>query len=80
MADLEDDLRAVVKDCLARAQVSQAYVARQLGVTPKHLCQMLAGRAPMSIVWAGRIAEVCGRDLRITSVRRRRRAGEPGGE
>lgn len=74
MPDLEADLRAAVKDCLARACLSQAHVARQLGISAKHVSWMLTGKAQLSIAWAGRIAEVCGRELRITSVRRRRPA------
>lgn len=77
MADLEDDLRALLKDCIAKVGLSQAHVARQLDVTQKHLSQMLTGRAPLSITWAVRIAKVCGRDLRVTSRRQRRPATVP---
>lgn len=77
MSDLEEDLRAVVAGCITKAGVSRAHVARQIGITAKHMSQMLTGKAPLSVTWAERIAEVCGRELRITSVRRRRRAGEP---
>jgi hypothetical protein len=40
MTDLpaEDQLRALVRQALADARISQAEVARQFGVSTKHLC------------------------------------------
>lgn len=71
----EDELRTLVKDALRAAEMSQAEACRRLGVSTKHLNQMLKGRVPLSLAWAERILATTGRDLRITTVRRRRTAG-----
>lgn len=64
---LQDGLRSLLADELRAAGVSQAEAARRLGVTAKHMSQMLTGRAPLSLVWADRIAAACGRDLLVAS-------------
>jgi DNA-binding transcriptional regulator YdaS (Cro superfamily) len=73
----EDVLRQLVNDALRTADMSQAEACRRLGVSTKHLNQMLKGRAPLSLAWAERILAATGRELRITTVRRRRKAGTP---
>lgn len=58
-------LRTQVRAALAAADISQAEAARQLGVSTKHLCQMLTGRAPLGLDWADRLLDLCGMALLI---------------
>jgi plasmid maintenance system antidote protein VapI len=67
VADLQTALRLEVRDCLKAAGLSQAKAAAALGLTPKHMSQMLTGKSQMSVAWAGRIAELTGRELLIVS-------------
>lgn len=67
MADLQTALRLEVRDCLKAARLSQARAAAALGLTPKHMSQMLTGKSQMSVAWAGRITELTGRELLIVS-------------
>jgi predicted transcriptional regulator len=64
---LQGSLRALLVDELRAAGVSQAEVARTLGITAKHMSQMLTGKAPLSLAWADEIAAACGRDLVVAS-------------
>lgn len=70
MSSLADQLRAEVRVILARAGMSQAEASRRLGVSQKHVSDMLTGRAGMSPDWA-EIAALCGRRLIIGSRRKR---------
>jgi plasmid maintenance system antidote protein VapI len=74
--NLADAMRDELRACIARAGISQAEVSRHLGITTKHMSQMLTGKAPISLDMAQDIAVVCGREIRIRSVRRRR-ASDP---
>lgn len=58
-------LRAHVRAALRNASLSQAEAARQLDVSTKHLCQMLTGRAPLTLGWAERILALCGQRIVI---------------
>lgn len=60
----EDILRALVRAGLRNAGLSQAEAARRLGVSTKHLCQMLTGRAVLTLGWAEDLLSLCG--LRLT--------------
>lgn len=71
MADFTDILRAEVLSCIRKSGLSQASIARSIGISPKHLSQALTGRAGLSPALAGRIVFACGRELRVTSVRAR---------
>lgn len=64
---LEDSLRSILAGELRAAGLSQAEAARQLGITAKHMSQMLTGRAPLSLAWADEIAALCGRELLVGS-------------
>ena len=48
----EEQLRTHVRTALARAHISQAEAARQLGLSTKHLSQMLTGHATLTLTWA----------------------------
>lgn len=60
MSGPEDDLRHQVRSALDHARISQAEAARHLGISNKHLNQMLTGRATLTLDWADRIAALCG--------------------
>lgn len=64
---LQDGLRSLLAGELQAAGLSQAEAARRLGITAKHMNQMLTGRAPLSLAWADDIAELCGRELLVGS-------------
>lgn len=68
MADTQDALRAEVRAALAARGISQASAARQLGLTQKHVSQMLTGRATLTIAWADRILALCGLRLQIGTI------------
>ncbi|MYS16598.1 helix-turn-helix transcriptional regulator, partial [Streptomyces sp. SID4982] len=68
MTPAEELMREQVRAALQTAEISQAEAARQLGVSTKHLCQMLTGRAPMSIAWAERILALCNMRLVILAL------------
>ena len=63
---VEESLREQVRAALESTRISQAAVARELGVSTKHLCQMLTGRAPMTLEWAERIVALC--EMRVEVV------------
>lgn len=81
-----ESLRVQVRNALLDAGISQAEVARQLGVSTKHLCQMLTGRAALSLDWAEKILALSGQrlEIRVTSladqVRAERKRGRGGRE
>ncbi|MFJ2399820.1 hypothetical protein ACIOUE_00850 [Streptomyces xanthochromogenes] len=61
----EDALRSQVRDALDAAGISQAGAARILGVSTKHLCQMLTGRAPLTLAWAEDIVALCDKRIEV---------------
>jgi len=62
---VEESLRYQVRAALEATQISQASVARDLGVSKKHLCQMLTGRAPLTLEWAEQIVALCGMRVEV---------------
>jgi transcriptional regulator with XRE-family HTH domain len=66
----EDDLRFAVRRSLGEAGISQAFVAEQLGLSTKHLSQMMTGRSAMSVKWAEKILELAGRKLVVGVAKR----------
>lgn len=69
MTDLpaDDRLRALVRQALTDAHISQAEIARQLGVSTKHLSHMLTGRAHLTLTWAEGILGLCGMNLQLST-------------
>ena len=61
----EEQLRAHTRAALEAAGLSQAEVARQLGLSTKHLCQMLTGHATLTLTWAEGILGLAGHSLVI---------------
>lgn len=64
----EESMRAQVRAALKTAGLSQAEVCRQLGLSTKHLNQMLTGVAPLSLSWAERILPLCGMRLVVLAL------------
>jgi plasmid maintenance system antidote protein VapI len=62
----EEQLRGHVRAALQAAGVSQAEAARQLGVSTKHVSQMLTGRATLTLTWAEGFLGLCGVAIDIT--------------
>ncbi|MFG2352621.1 helix-turn-helix domain-containing protein [Streptomyces sp. NPDC048521] len=62
----EQDLRAQVAAALLTRGISQAEAARRLGLSNKHVNQMLTGRAVLTIPWAERILALTGMRLVIS--------------
>ena len=61
----EEQLRTQVRGALANANISQAEIARQLGLSTKHLSMMLTGKSPLSLTWAEGILGLAGHSLII---------------
>jgi hypothetical protein len=66
--DAERDLRIQVRAALIASGVSQAEAARQLGLSTKHMSQMLTGRATLTLDWAEHIVDLCGMRLVILAL------------
>ncbi|MFD8839771.1 helix-turn-helix domain-containing protein [Streptomyces griseofuscus] len=56
----EKELRTQVAAALLLRGISQAEAARRLGLSNKHLNQMITGRAPLPLHWAERILALAG--------------------
>lgn len=69
-ADLEKAMRGEVRDAITLAGYTQVSVAEKLGLSQKHLSAMLTGKVTMSVLWAGRIMDLCKRELLISSRRK----------
>lgn len=52
-------LRDQIRDALKASGLKQIWVAEQLGISQKHLSQMLTGRVTLTLDWAQRIASLC---------------------
>lgn len=66
--DARDSMRAQVKAAIDAAGLTDAEVGRRLGVTAKHVSQMLTGKAALTIGWAEKILALCGQRLEIRAV------------
>lgn len=64
----EDDLRAQVRAALRTTKTRQVHVARTLGMSEKHLSQMLTGRVHLTLAHAENILATCGMSL-VVSIR-----------
>lgn len=65
---VHDSLRAQVRAALDEAGVSQAEASRKVGLSTKHMNQMLTGKAVLTLGWAEKILAVCGQRLEIRAV------------
>lgn len=64
-ASAEEQLRTHTRAALQAAGISQAEVSRQLGVSTKHLNQMLTGSATLTLTWAEGILGLAGQRIDI---------------
>jgi transcriptional regulator with XRE-family HTH domain len=60
-----DTLRAQVRTALRAAGISQHAAADRLGLSEKHLSQMLTGKVRLSLEWAEQLLGLCGQSLTI---------------
>jgi DNA-binding XRE family transcriptional regulator len=65
---VQDSLRGQVRAALEESGISQAAAARRLGVSTKHMSQMLTGKATLTLSWAEKILAMCGQRLEIRAV------------
>ena len=63
MPEPTSDLREQLRAAIDAAGLHQVTIARDLGISQKHLCAMLTGRARLTLEWADRIAEACWREV-----------------
>ncbi|GAA0501032.1 helix-turn-helix transcriptional regulator [Streptomyces olivaceiscleroticus] len=61
----QDALHEQVRAAVKAAGLKQVWIAERLGITPKHLSQLLTGRVPLSLDWADRILALCGKRVRV---------------
>lgn len=66
MADSSDTLRTEIQNLIKTSGLKQIWIAEQLGVSQKHLSQMLRGTVAMTLDWAQRIAKACGHEVTVT--------------
>ena len=62
---VETSLREQVRAALDNTDITQTLVALRLGVSTKHLSQMLTGRAPLTLEWAEQIVALCGMHIEV---------------
>ncbi|WP_328436939.1 helix-turn-helix domain-containing protein [Streptomyces sp. NBC_00444] len=55
-----------IRDVIRKSGVKQLWIAEQLGISQKHLSQMLTGRVTLALDWAQRIAALCGYTATVT--------------
>lgn len=66
--DARDSMRAQVKAAIDAAGLTDANLANHLGLSAKHVGQMLTGQATLTIGWAEKILSLCGQRLEIRAV------------
>lgn len=62
----QESLRAQTRAVLKASGIRQVEACRQLGLSAKHMSQILTGKAPLTLGWAERIAGICGLRLIVT--------------
>ncbi|MGH3376005.1 MAG: helix-turn-helix domain-containing protein [Actinoallomurus sp.] len=65
---LVNQIRTEVRTALVASGMTQAAVARQIGCSQKHVSAMVGGRSTLSIDWADKILQTCGRRLLVLSM------------
>lgn len=75
---MEDELRRQVRTMLMFSGRKQKWCAQQLGISEKHLSQMLTGRAHLTLDWAQRIAVLNGHTVTISITQNRSSLHERG--
>jgi predicted XRE-type DNA-binding protein len=60
------NLRNQIRTLIKNNGLKQIWIAQQLGISQKHLSQMLTGRVDLSLNWAQRIAALSGHTVTVT--------------
>jgi transcriptional regulator with XRE-family HTH domain len=68
--DPNDSARQLVLDVLEKTNMRQVEVARRMGLTPKHVNQVLRGRVNMTLAVLDGMLHVCGYRLVLKAVER----------
>lgn len=66
MNDLRHTLRLQLRAAIKASGLKQTWIAEQLGISQKHLSQLLTGRVALTIDWAEQIARLCNHRLTVT--------------
>lgn len=66
--DIRDSMRAQVKTAVDGTGLSDADVAHHLGLSTRHVSQMLSGQTMLTLGWAEKILALCGQRLEIRAV------------
>ncbi|MDX3520748.1 helix-turn-helix transcriptional regulator [Streptomyces scabiei] len=62
---LTDELREKTRAAIRASGIKQIWIADRLGISEKHLSQMLTGRVTLTLDWAQRIAALCGHKVTV---------------
>jgi plasmid maintenance system antidote protein VapI len=62
---VSDTLRLSLREIVRECGLKQAFIADRVGVTEKHLSQLLLGRVTLTVDWVQRIVDVCRQPLRL---------------
>jgi transcriptional regulator with XRE-family HTH domain len=60
-----DTLRSSVRDLVRESGLKQSFIADRIGITDKHLSQLLLGRSTLTVDWVQAIVDVCRVPLRL---------------
>lgn len=72
MTGLAEEVRDQIRLALRIADVTQAELGRRLGLSPKHLSQMLTGKSAISLDMAEKMLREIGWELEVDAVPIRR--------
>lgn len=61
----QEALRKSVRCMIRESGLKQSFIAKRLGITEKHLSQLLRSKVQFTIDWAERIVDVCRQPLRL---------------
>ncbi len=75
ISPVQESIRLQVRYAVRDAGHTQVWVARSLGITERQLGEMLTGKALMPLLWAERIADLCGLEI-VVSLRCRTKQKE----
>jgi hypothetical protein len=59
-------LHEQVREAVRASGLKQTWIAGRLGITEKHLSQLLTGRVGMTLYWARQVLDLCGMELVVT--------------
>lgn len=74
--EADEELRKALRHALKAAGIRQAHAAQALGITPKHISQMLTGKCGLSLHWAQQIAAITGHRIDLVPADREQTSGQ----